>query len=245
MIVVPAIDIRAGKCVRLKRGDFARETVFDDDPAVPAARWVAEGAEALHVVDLAGARVGHSDNRRAVESVIAEARRKPGVVVELGGGIRDLAAVEHWLAVGVDRVIIGTAAVRRPEVVEQAAAAYPGRVWGGIDARDGIVATDGWTRQARMTAGELAPQVGDRGAAGIVYTDIERDGLQTGVNVSATAEFARVAGVPVYASGGVASADDITALRDSRSSGIVGVIVGRALYDGSTKLKDLLAVAAG
>ncbi len=229
--------------MRLERGDFARETVFDDDPAVPAARWVAEGAEALHIVDLDGARVGHSDNRRAVESVITEARRKPGVVVELGGGIRDLAAVEHWLGVGVDRVILGTAAVRRPELVEQAAAAYPERVWVGIDARDGVVATDGWTRQAGLRAVELASQVVDRGAAGLIYTDIERDGLRTGVNVAATAEFARGAGVPVYASGGVASADDINALRASRSSGIAGVIVGRALYDGSIKLQDLLAAA--
>lgn len=243
MIVVPAIDIRAGKCVRLERGDFTRETVFNDDPAAAAARWLSLGARALHIVDLDGARVGHSDNRRAVESVISEARRQSGVMVEVGGGVRDFAAVEYWLGLGVDRVILGTAAVRRPELVEQSAAAYPGRVWVGIDARAGVVATDGWTRDSELGAAELATAVVSRGAAGIIYTDIERDGLRTGVNVDATAEFARSAGVPVYASGGVASVDDISSLRAKESSGIAGVIVGRALYDGSLELANLLAAA--
>jgi len=246
--VVPAIDIRGGKCVRLVQGDYARETVFGDEPSDMARRWLSEGAKALHLVDLDGAKSGRRDNEAAVESVLRaiEDRVAGGSVrpaTQLGGGIRDLGSVEFWLGAGIDRVIIGTAAVREPTLVGTAATRFPGRVWVGIDARDGKVAVDGWTRTTEREATDLAGEMQDRGAAGIIYTDIGRDGTGKGVNVEATAELADQLRIPVFASGGVHSRDDVVRLRRVSGRGIAGVIVGRALYDGAVTLADLLSAA--
>jgi phosphoribosylformimino-5-aminoimidazole carboxamide ribotide isomerase len=242
LLVVPAIDIRGGKCVRLVRGDYSRETVFGDDPAAMAKRWLDEGARALHLVDLDGARSGNSDNANAVKAILREVARAPGhVTTELGGGIRDLDAIEHWLGAGIDRVIIGTAAVRDPALVSRAAERFPGRVWVGVDARDGKVAVSGWTEETSVHALQFSRAMESRGAAGIIYTDIERDGTGSGVNAEATARIAAAVGILVFASGGVHGADDVVRLRNA--GGIAGVIVGRALYDGAVTLAELLAAA--
>jgi phosphoribosylformimino-5-aminoimidazole carboxamide ribotide isomerase len=248
VIVVPAIDIRGGKCVRLVQGDYARETVFGDEPADMARRWLREGAAALHLVDLDGAKSGRRDNEPAVKSVLrAVAENVPAggarATTQLGGGIRDLASVELWLEAGIDRVILGTAAVREPALVETAARRFPGRVWVGIDARDGKVAVDGWTRTTERVAADLAGEMQERGAAGVIYTDIGRDGTGKGVNVEATAALADRLDIAVFASGGVHSRDDVVRLRAVAGKGIAGVIVGRALYDGAVTLADLLTAA--
>lgn len=250
MIIAPAIDIRGGRCVRLFQGDYHRETVFSDDPAAMAARWVREGGRVIHLVDLDGARSGRSDNRAAVEAIVAEVarlRRESGlddeVCLELGGGIRDLDAVEHWLGSGIDRVILGTVAVTEPKIVTRAAARFPGRVWVGIDARRGKVAVSGWTEGTAVEAAVLARDAQERGAGGIIYTDIDRDGTGNGVNVEATAELAESLTIPVYASGGVSSVDDIKRLATAGNRCISGVVVGRALYDGVVTLADMLAAA--
>ena len=235
--------------MRLVQGDYARETVFGDDPAQMAERWLAEGARALHVVDLDGARAGSSGNRRAVEAIlarVAERSRRAGVerpTVELGGGIRTVRKAGNWLRCGVDRVILGTAAAEDPDIVRRACKRFPGRVWVGIDARAGMVAVSGWTRVTSMSAVEFAREVAERGAAGIVYTDIERDGTGGGVNLEHTLEIARAVPVPVIASGGVRSVDDVRRLRKLEPEGVVGVIVGRALYDGAVTLGELLEEA--
>jgi phosphoribosylformimino-5-aminoimidazole carboxamide ribotide isomerase len=249
VLVVPAIDIRGGKCVRLVQGDYARETVFGDEPADMARRWLGEGACALHLVDLDGAKSGQRDNEAAVTGILrAVADAAEGGVarptVQLGGGIRDLDSVRFWLEAGIDRVILGTAAVREPSLVETAARRYAGRVWVGIDARDGNVAVEGWTRTTDRCAVELAGEMQDRGAAGIVYTDIGRDGTGRGVNVEATAALANRLQIPVFASGGVHSRADVVRLREAGGKGIAGVVVGRALYEGAVTLGDLLAAAA-
>lgn len=250
MIVVPAIDIRGGKCVRLVQGDYSRETVFGEEPADMARRWMGEGARALHLVDLDGAKSGRRDNEPAVSGVlraVAENAACGGVrpTTQLGGGIRDLASVKFWLAAGIDRVILGTAAVREPGLVDTAAKRFPGRVWVGIDARDGKVAVDGWTKTTEREAADLAVEMQARGAAGIIYTDISRDGTGKGVNVEATAAFADRLGIPVFASGGVHSRDDVVKLRAVRGKGVAGVVVGRALYDGTVTLADLVEAANG
>ena len=248
MVVVPAIDIRGGKCVRLFQGDYARETVFGDNPADMARRWIEEGADALHLVDLDGARSGRSENLAAVTAVMAEAmklRAEMGrsIVVDLGGGIRDEAAIASWLDIGIDRVILGTAAIENPALVATSAARFSGSVWVGIDARDGKVAVDGWTRTTARDAVDVARDAEQRGAAGIVYTDIARDGTGGGVNADATAALADRVSIPVYASGGVRSVDDVARLKRVESRGVTGVIVGRALYDGTVTLGALLEAA--
>lgn len=244
MLILPAIDIRGGRCVRLIQGDYARETVFADDPAAMAGRWLAEGARAIHIVDLDGARDGTVTNRSAVEGILRVAAGS-GAITELGGGIRDLAGIEGWLEAGLTRVIIGTAAVREPQLVSDAASRWPGRVWVGIDARSGKVAVQGWLETTDVDAIELARDMEGRGAAGIVFTDIDRDGTGKGVSVESTARMAEALGIPVVASGGVHSLDDVARLRKVAASGIEGVIVGRALYDGTVTLPDLLAAAKG
>ena len=244
MIVVPAIDIRGGRCVRLVQGDYDRETVFGDDPAAMAERWIAEGARALHLVDLDGAKSGSSDNRAAVDAILRAVEASgENVVTDLGGGIRSVEAAARWLDAGIDRVVLGTVAVRDPGVVARAAQAHPGRIWVGIDARDGKAAVSGWTEDTGADAAELAVAVRDSGAAGIIYTDIDRDGTGGGVNVAATDRLARSLDIPVFASGGVRDASDVARLRAAGS--IAGVIVGRALYDGTTDLVSLSRAAAG
>lgn len=244
MLIIPAIDIRGGRCVRLVQGDYARETVFADDPEAMAERWLTEGAAAIHIVDLDGARDGLAVNREAVVGILrAAVVCGRDVITELGGGVRTLRDIEGWLEAGLTRVIIGTAAVRDPNFVGEAARLWPGRVWVGIDARGGKVAVQGWLETTGVDAVELARDMEVRGAAGIVFTDIDRDGTGKGVSVESTARLAEALSIPVVASGGVHSLDDVARLREVASSGIEGVIVGRALYDGAVTLPALLAAA--
>jgi phosphoribosylformimino-5-aminoimidazole carboxamide ribotide isomerase len=238
MILYPAIDLKEGQCVRLVRGEMSQATVFNDDPAAQARRFVAAGCGHLHVVDLDGAVAGKPMNAAAVAAIIAVA----GVPVQLGGGIRERATIDAWLARGVARVILGTAAVANPDLVREACRAYPGRIVIGIDARDGRVAVEGWTKASARDAIDLALAFEDAGVAAIVYTDIERDGALAGVNVEATAALARALSTPVIASGGVASLADLRALKAREPDGISGVICGRALYDGRIDLAAALQV---
>ena len=235
MILYPAIDLKGGACVRLLRGDMAAATVYGTDPGAQAAAFAAAGCERLHVVDLDGAFAGEARNAAAVASILSAV----SVPVQLGGGIRDRAAVERWLEAGVARVILGTAAVEDPGLVREVARAHPGRIAVGIDARGGRVATRGWAEVTGTDATDLARAFEDAGIAAIIYTDIERDGAMQGPNVAATAALARAVDVPVIASGGVSSLADLTALRDA--GGIAGAISGRALYDGALDLRAALA----
>ena len=238
MILYPAIDLKDGRCVRLLKGDFGRETVFNDDPADQAAQFQAQGFEWLHVVDLNGAVEGRAVNRAGVEAILGAVT----IPVQLGGGIRDMAGIEMWLERGLARVILGTVALTEPGLVREAAQAFPGRVAVGIDARGGRVATQGWLETSDVDAVDLARSFEDAGVAAIVYTDIERDGALRGVNVAATAGLARAVGAPVIASGGVAGLDDLRALKREAGSGIEGVICGRALYDGKIDPEQALAL---
>jgi phosphoribosylformimino-5-aminoimidazole carboxamide ribotide isomerase len=228
MILFPAIDLKGGQCVRLVRGEMAAATVFNDDPAAQARDFAAMGFSWLHVVDLDGAFAGASVNGDAVRAI----RRAVDLKIQLGGGIRDRAAIEAWLELGIDRVVLGTAALRDPALVRAAAAAHPGRIVVGIDGRDGKVAVEGWAEQSEIGTVDLARRFADAGVAAIVYTDIARDGALMGVDAAATAGFARAAGVPVIASGGVAGMEDIATLKAQAGAGITGIICGRALYDG-------------
>ena len=243
MIVYPAIDMRGGRCVRLRQGDFTDETVFADEPADAARRWVDEGAAWLHVVNLDGALgVAGADapNLAALERIL----RATAAWVQFGGGVRSLEDVDRLLGLGVARVILGTVAVRRPEVVAEAVARHGAeRVAVGIDARDGCVTVQGWTEAAEVTAPELAVRMAEMGVRHAVYTDVSRDGMLQGVNVEATAALARASGLRVIASGGVASVEDVRALRALEDDGIAGVIIGMALYRGAVRLPEALAAA--
>lgn len=241
MLVIPAIDLKGGRCVRLRQGRMEDDTVYGDDPAAVARRWAELGASRIHLVDLDGAFAGRPENLAAVRAV----RRAVDVELELGGGIRDQATAERLFAEGLDYVILGTAALEEPALVGGVSTAHPGRVLVGIDARDGYVAVRGWAEVSRTRAVDLARTLAGQGAAGFVFTDIERDGMQTGVNREATAEFARHAGAPVIASGGVSDLADIERLLPLEKDGVVGVITGRALYEGTLDLAEALAVAAG
>ncbi|HEX3954589.1 MAG TPA: 1-(5-phosphoribosyl)-5-[(5-phosphoribosylamino)methylideneamino]imidazole-4-carboxamide isomerase [Stellaceae bacterium] len=240
MILYPAIDLKGGACVRLVRGEMASATVFNDSPAAQAAAFAAIGFSWLHVVDLDGAFAGRSMNGEAVRAI----RRNVDLKLQLGGGIRDRAAIDNWLQLGIDRIVLGTAALRDPDLVKRAAADYPGRIVVGIDARDGRVAVEGWAETSEMTATDLAHRFADAGVAAIVYTDISRDGALIGIDAAATAAFARQAAVPVIASGGVASIADVEALAKHKGDGIAGVIIGRALYDGRVDSQAALRIAA-
>ena len=228
MILYPAIDLKDGACVRLLRGDMAQATVYADDPAAQARAFAQAGCQWLHVVDLDGAFAGRPVNRAAIEAIVAAV----DVPIQLGGGIRDLATLEAWLAAGISRVVLGTAAVRDPAFVEAACAAHPGRVAVGIDARDGRAAVDGWAETSDVPALDLARRAAQVGAAAIVYTDIARDGALEGPNLAATRTIAQAVEVPVIASGGVAGLSDLAALKALEDDGVAGVIVGRAFYDG-------------
>jgi phosphoribosylformimino-5-aminoimidazole carboxamide ribotide isomerase len=228
VILFPAIDLKNGQCVRLEQGDMARATVFNLDPAAQASQFAAQGFEYLHVVDLDGAFAGKPVNAQAVEAMLARVT----VPVQLGGGIRDLKTVEAWLEKGVARVIIGTAAVRDPEFVKSAAKKFSGRMAVGLDARDGKVAVEGWAETSEVTALDIAQRFEDAGVAAIIFTDIARDGLLKGLNLEATIALANRISIPVIASGGFASIDDVKALLDPRAKKLAGAIVGRALYDG-------------
>jgi phosphoribosylformimino-5-aminoimidazole carboxamide ribotide isomerase len=239
VILFPAIDLKDGSCVRLLRGEMSAATVFNDDPAAQARSFFAAGARWLHVVDLDGAFAGAARNGAAVEAILAATEAR----VQLGGGIRNEGAIAYWLARGVARVVIGTAALTDPALVKRACREWPGRIVLGIDARQGRVAVEGWAKTSDVSALDLALAFEDAGAAAIVHTDIERDGALQGVNVAATAALARQVKLPVIASGGIASLDDIRALKAHEADGIVGAILGRALYDGRIDLGQALAVA--
>ena len=228
MILFPAIDLKNGEAVRLEQGDMARATVFHRDPAEQARTFAAQGFEYLHIVDLDGAFAGKPMNAAAVERILAAVR----IPVQLGGGIRDHATIEGWLGKGVTRVIIGTAAVRDPALVEAAAKRFPGRVAVGLDARDGMVAVQGWAESSELAVLDIARRFEDAGVAAIVYTDIARDGMLKGLNIDATIALADAVSIPVIASGGLASLDDISALLHPRAKKLAGAIAGRALYDG-------------
>lgn len=236
----PAIDLKQGRVVRLQRGDMAQATIYAEDPAVQAATFAADGFTWLHVVDLDGAFAGKPANAEAVARIL-EATAMP---VQLGGGIRNMPTVEAWLGAGVTRVILGSAAVKDPQFVREACRHFPGRVVVGIDARGGMVATEGWAETSTLSAQDLALRLEDAGAAAIIYTDIDRDGMLSGVNVEQTRALAMALDTPVIASGGVASVADLVALKAVAADGISGCILGRALYDGRINPAEALALAA-
>ena len=228
MILFPAIDLKEGRCVRLKQGDMAQATVFNDDPAAQAAAFEAQGFQWLHVVDLDGAFAGKPMNAAAVEAIL----KRVAFPVQLGGGIRDMKTVAGWLEKGIRRVIIGTAAVRDPGFVREAAKAFPGQVAVGIDARDGFVAVEGWAETSSLAAADLGKRFEDAGVAAIIYTDIARDGMLQGINWEGTIALAQAVSIPVIASGGLASMADIERLCADDAAILEGAITGRALYDG-------------
>ena len=241
MILFPAIDLKEGRCVRLVQGDMAQATVFSDSPADQAAAFVAQGFEWLHIVDLDGAFAGRPMNADAVEAIL----QRVDVPVQLGGGIRDMRTIEGWLGKGVRRVIIGTAAVRDPGLVREAARRFPGQVAVGIDAKDGRVAVDGWAHSSSVTAEELGRRFEDVGVAAIIYTDIARDGILTGLNIPMTLALAEAVEIPVIASGGLASLADIERLTAPDCAKLAGAISGRALYDGRIDPVEALALLRG
>jgi phosphoribosylformimino-5-aminoimidazole carboxamide ribotide isomerase len=239
MILFPAIDLKDGVCVRLKKGLMHEATVFNDDPAAQARTFQDQGFQWLHCVDLNGAFDGRSVNAEAIKAI----RAAVGLPIQLGGGIRDMAAVESWLAAGIDRVILGTAALTNPQFVKDAARAFPGRIVVGADAKGGKIATQGWAETSDLTPADLGKRFEDAGVAAILFTDIDGDGLLKGVNVTATAALARALSIPVIASGGVGANADIEALVAANEPGIAGVVVGRALYDGRIDIPAALALA--
>jgi len=236
----PAIDLKGGQVVRLRRGEMDQATVYAEDPAKQAAAFAEAGFEWVHVVDLDGAFAGRPANAEAVRAILAATK----LPVQLGGGIRDMATAAAWLEAGVARIILGSAAVKDPAFARAACRAFPGRVALGLDARDGFVATEGWAETSDVTARDLAARFADAGAAAVIFTDIARDGMLSGVNLDLTAELARAVPIPVIASGGVAAVADIHALR-ATGAGIAGAILGRALYDGRVDPAEALAAARG
>jgi len=241
MILYPAIDLKNGQCVRLKQGDMRQATVFNDDPGAQGAAFEAQGFEALHVVDLDGAFAGEAVNGAAVESILSRVK----FPVQLGGGIRRMAQVEAWVKRGISRVIIGTAALRDPDFVKAAAKAFPGKVAVGIDARDGRVAVEGWAETSDMLAVDLGRRFEDAGVAAIIYTNIARDGMLSGLDFEGTIALGHALSIPVIASGGLASIGDIERLMQPDCAHLAGAITGRALYDGRLDAAEALALIKG
>ena len=233
MLIIPAIDLKDGQCVRLKQGRMEDDTVFSDDPVATATHWVEQGARRLHLVDLNGAFAGTPIHKNVVESI---ARAHPELPIQIGGGIRSLETIRHYLEAGVSFVIIGTKAVQDPEFVEQACREFAGHIIVGIDAKDGLVATDGWANVTNVKATDLAIRFAHAGVSSIVYTDIARDGMMQGVNMDQTVHLAQACGLPVIASGGVTNLDDIRGLKGK--AGILGAITGRAIYEGTLNLRE-------
>lgn len=241
MLVLPAIDIRGGKCVRLFRGNFSQETVFSDRPAQMAEKWEKTGAKCLHLVDLDGALAGESKNLPVIKEIIDTI----GIPVELGGGVRTIKNIENLLAAGVSKVILGSAAVSNPKLVKEACQLFGDKIIVGIDAKDGIVAVEGWAVSGNVHADELAKKMAAVGVERIVYTDISRDGTLLGINVQATAALAKSSGIKVIASGGLSSLDEIRELKKHENDGIAGVIAGKAIYTGALDLKEAIKIAEG
>jgi phosphoribosylformimino-5-aminoimidazole carboxamide ribotide isomerase len=241
VILFPAIDLKEGACVRLVRGEMASATVFNADPAAQARAFAGLGFSWLHVVDLDGAFAGASVNGAAVRTI---RKAVPQIKIELGGGIRDRGAIDAWLDLGIDRVVLGTVALRDPSLVRMAAKDHPGRIVVGIDGRDGKVAVEGWAETSEIGVVELGRRFAGAGVAAIVATDISRDGVMTGIDADAIADFARQVEIPVVASGGVSTLDDVAALKAREKDGIAGAIIGRALYDGGLDAREALRVAA-
>ena len=240
LTIYPAIDIKAGQCVRLQRGDMNRATVYGEDPAAQARIWQDQGATWLHVVDLDGAFAGHAVNRAAVQAILAGAR----VPVQLGGGVRTIEDFAGWIEAGVTRVILGSAAVRDPDFVRAACRQFPGRVVIGIDARDGMVATDGWARSGTLSAVDLALRFEQEGVAAIIYTEISRDGMLAGMDIDTTLALAAAVSVPVIASGGIGEPAHLRNVAQRSQGMLEGVVLGRALYDGRLSLAEALRIAA-
>lgn len=238
MIVIPAIDLKDGQCVRLEQGLMERDTVFCDSPAEQALIWQNQGAELLHLVDLNGAFAGEPKNRSSIEEIV----RSVSIPTQLGGGIRDIQTIEAYLALGINRVILGTAAQRNPELVKEACRLFPGRIVVGIDAKDGLVAVQGWAEVTDISARELAKAFEGFGVAAVIYTDISRDGMLIGPNIDATRALAEAVAIPIIASGGVSKMADIEALMAIEESGVVGVITGKAIYTGAIRLADAIAL---
>ncbi|MFT4021033.1 MAG: 1-(5-phosphoribosyl)-5-[(5-phosphoribosylamino)methylideneamino]imidazole-4-carboxamide isomerase [Acinetobacter sp.] len=233
MLIIPAIDLKDGKCVRLKQGRMEDDTVFSDDPVATATHWVNEGARRLHLVDLNGAFAGTPIHKNVVEAI---AQAHPELPIQIGGGIRSLETIEHYLDAGVSFVIIGTKAAKEPEFVEEACKKFAGHIIVGIDAKEGYVATDGWANVLDIKATDLAKRFADAGVSSIVYTDIARDGMMQGVNVEQTVHLAQHCGLPIIASGGVTNLDDVRHLKGQH--GILGAITGRAIYEGTLSLRE-------
>ncbi|KEZ79328.1 1-(5-phosphoribosyl)-5-[(5-phosphoribosylamino)methylideneamino]imidazole-4-carboxamide isomerase [Salinisphaera hydrothermalis] len=233
MLLIPAIDIKDGQCVRLRQGDMHDVTVFGDNPVAVAQRWIDEGADRIHVVDLDGAKAGYPVNDRVIGEIVDAAGRIP---VQVGGGIRDEAAIETYLERGVEFVILGTRAVSEPHFVADVGVEFPGHIIVGLDARDGMVATDGWSKLSNHTVADLAQQFEEDGVVAIIHTDISRDGMMQGLNVEATRALAAELTIPVIASGGVTDMADIDALLEVESDGVAGAVIGRAIYEGTLDL---------
>jgi phosphoribosylformimino-5-aminoimidazole carboxamide ribotide isomerase len=242
MLIIPAIDLKDGACVRLRQGRMDDSTVFSDDPVAMAAKWVDAGCRRLHLVDLNGAFAGEPVNGEAVKAI---AKAYPNLPIQIGGGIRDLHTIESYLKAGVTYLIIGTKAVKEPEFVTQACKEFAGHIIVGLDAKKGLVATDGWAEVSNVKASELAKRFEQDGVSSIVYTDIDRDGMMQGVNVEATVAMAKASSIPVIASGGITNMDDIRALQQVSDAGILGAITGRAIYEGTLDVKEAQAYCDG
>jgi phosphoribosylformimino-5-aminoimidazole carboxamide ribotide isomerase len=241
MLIIPAIDLKDGKCVRLRQGRAEDVTVFGDDPVAMGLKWQEAGAQLLHVVDLDGAFSSEPKNLKSIQAL----REALSIPIELGGGIRTLDIIAAYIELGIDRLILGTAALKDPELAAQACADYPGRIAFGLDARDGFLAVKGWTETSQRNVLEVARELAKLKPAAFIYTDIARDGVKTGVNIAATRTLAERVDVPVIASGGVSCLDDIKAVLPLEPLGVIGVITGRALYDGSLDLKEAIRLAQG
>ncbi len=241
MIVIPAIDLKDGRCVRLEQGLMEKDTVYHDDPAAQALIWQQQGGELLHIVDLDGAFAGVPKNREAIRAIVGAI----DIPSELGGGIRDLATIEAYLELGIDRVILGTVAKEKPELVQEACRLFPGRIVVGIDAKEGLVAVRGWADVTEKRATEMAREMEGFGVEAIIYTDIARDGMMQGPNIEATRQLAESIRIPVIASGGVSSLKDIENLLAVESSGVVGVITGKAIYTGALDLREAVELTKG
>ena len=241
MLVIPAIDLKEGRCVRLEQGLMEKDTVYSDDPGAQARSWQEQGGELLHIVDLDGAFAGVPKNKAAIEAIV----KAIDIPTELGGGIRDLATIEAYLALGIDRVILGTVAKENPALVAEACKKFPGHIVVGIDAKDGLVAVRGWAEVTEKKATELAKEMEGFGVSAIIYTDIARDGMLQGPNIEATGALAEAISIPVIASGGVSSLQDIRNLLAIEAKGVAGVITGKAIYTGSLDLREAVRIAKG